>query len=90
MGCVSTITWTDFPKQSEYVNRRVCVCFHFDTSRTIMGTIVRDDREEPCETIIVLDDGHVAGIGRHDDLLKTCPVYQEIYDSQFRKEAVTA
>ncbi len=42
------------------------------------------------DQIIVLDDGHVAGIGRHDDLLKTCPVYQEIYDSQFRKEAVTA
>lgn len=59
MGCVSTITWTDFPKQSEYVNRRVCVCFHYDTSRTIMGTIVRDDREEPCETIIVLDDGRI-------------------------------
>ena len=59
MGCVSTITWTGFPKQSEYVNRRVRVCFHFDTSRTMMGTIVRDDREEPCETIIVLDDGRI-------------------------------
>lgn len=59
MGCVSTITWTDFPKQSEYVNRRVRVCFHYDTSRTIMGTIVRDDREEPFETIIVLDDGRI-------------------------------
>ena len=37
--------------------------------------------------IIVLDDGEVAGIGNHDTLLKTCPVYQEIYESQFKKEA---
>lgn len=59
MGCVSTITWLNFPKQSEYVNRRVEVCFHFDTSKTICGTIVRDDREEPFETIIILDDGRI-------------------------------
>lgn len=59
MGCVSTITWLEFPKQSEYVNRRVKVCFHYDTTKTMMGTILRDDREEPFETIIVLDDGRI-------------------------------
>lgn len=59
MGCVSTITWLEFPKQSEYVNRRVEVCFHYDTTKTMMGTILRDDREEPFETIIVLDDGRI-------------------------------
>lgn len=37
------------------------------------------------DQIIVLDDGAVAGIGTHGDLLKTCPVYQEIYYSQFKK-----
>ena len=37
--------------------------------------------------IIVLDDGEVAGVGNHDTLLNTCPVYQEIYESQFKKEA---
>ena len=59
MGCVSTITWLEFPKQSEYVNRRVEVCFHYDTTKTMMGTILRDDREEPFETIIILDDGRI-------------------------------
>ncbi|MCD8045520.1 MAG: ABC transporter ATP-binding protein/permease [Clostridiales bacterium] len=35
------------------------------------------------DKIVVLDDGHVVGIGRHEDLLETCEVYREIYDSQF-------
>ena len=35
-----------------------------------------------CDVIVVLDGGLVAGIGKHDDLLKTCDVYREIYLSQ--------
>lgn len=38
------------------------------------------------DKIIVLDDGKVAGIGKHDKLLEACEVYREIYDSQFKKE----
>lgn len=38
------------------------------------------------DQIIVLDDGHVAGIGVHEDLLEKCTVYREIFDSQFRRE----
>ena len=38
------------------------------------------------DQIIVLDDGEVAGIGSHETLLAGCPVYQEIYYSQFPKE----
>ncbi len=38
------------------------------------------------DQIIVLDDGEVAGIGFHETLLAGCPVYQEIYYSQFPKE----
>ena len=37
------------------------------------------------DQIIVLDDGRMVGLGRHTDLLKTCPVYEEIYASQFKK-----
>ena len=38
------------------------------------------------DQIIVLEDGRVAGIGTHDELLTGCSVYQEIYYSQFEKE----
>ena len=38
------------------------------------------------DQILVLDDGVLAGLGTHEQLLKTCPVYQEIYYSQFPKE----
>ena len=38
------------------------------------------------DQIIVLDDGEVAGIGTHDELLKGCAAYQEIYYSQFEKK----
>lgn len=37
------------------------------------------------DTIIVLDDGNVAGMGTHEELLKNCEVYQEIYYSQFER-----
>lgn len=39
------------------------------------------------DQIIVLDDGMMAGIGTHEQLLENCEVYQEIYYSQFEKEA---
>ena len=38
------------------------------------------------DQILVLDDGRMVGLGTHDELLKNCPVYQEIYYSQFPKE----
>lgn len=37
------------------------------------------------DKIIVLDDGTVAGAGKHEELLKDCSVYQEIYYSQFKR-----
>ena len=37
------------------------------------------------DKIIVLDDGTVAGTGTHEELLKDCSVYQEIYYSQFKR-----
>lgn len=41
------------------------------------------------DKILVLDDGEMAGLGTHEELLKDCPVYQEIYYSQFPKDAKT-
>jgi ATP-binding cassette subfamily B protein len=47
------------------------------------GTIKQADR------IIVLEDGRVAGIGKHEELLATCEVYKEICLSQFSSEEVS-
>ena len=35
--------------------------------------------------ILVLDDGHLVGMGTHSQLRQSCPVYEEIYESQFKK-----
>lgn len=37
------------------------------------------------DQIIVLHEGEMAGIGKHEELLKTCPVYKEIYESQTKE-----
>lgn len=37
------------------------------------------------DRIIVLDDGQIAGMGTHEELIGSCDVYQEIYESQFKK-----
>ncbi len=38
------------------------------------------------DKIIVLDDGELVGLGTHEELIERCPVYQEIFDSQFQRE----
>ena len=38
------------------------------------------------EQIVVLDEGRVAGIGTHAELLQTCEIYREIAQSQLTKE----
>ena len=38
------------------------------------------------DNILVLDDGEISAMGTHEELLKSSPVYREIYDSQFKKE----
>ncbi len=45
-----------------------------------IGTIKNADR------ILVLDDGKAVGLGKHDELLRTCPVYKDIALSQLSKE----
>lgn len=41
---------------------------------------------QQADRILVLEDGQMAGMGSHQTLLDSCPVYREIYESQFRKE----
>lgn len=40
-----------------------------------------------CDLIITLEEGQIAGIGTHEELLKNCEVYEEIYYSQYERGA---
>ncbi|MBQ1371789.1 MAG: ABC transporter ATP-binding protein [Oscillospiraceae bacterium] len=54
---------------------------------TIFLVSQRTAAVQDADQILVLDEGRAVGCGRHERLLRDCPVYREIYDSQFRKEA---
>ena len=48
---------------------------------TVLIVSQRTSAVQNADKIMVLDDGCVVGLGTHEDLLKDCPVYKEIYDS---------
>lgn len=54
---------------------------------TVFIVSQRTSSIQHADKIIVLEDGEIAGIGNHDSLLKTCSVYREIYESQYKKQA---
>ena len=54
--------------------------------RTVFIVSQRASTIQYADQILVLDDGAIVGMGRHEDLLESCEVYQEIYYSQFPKE----
>jgi ABC-type multidrug transport system fused ATPase/permease subunit len=57
---------------------------------TVFLVSQRTSAVQDADQIVVLDEGRIAGIGRHDWLLENCGVYREIYESQFKKEAARA
>ena len=57
MGTHAKIDVDKFPKQGQLAGQRVRVCFNYNTTQQLAGTVVRDDDEEPYQTIIRLDDG---------------------------------
>ena len=59
-----------------------------DSKPTVFIVSQRTSSIQHADKIIVLDDGRIVGIGKHSELLENCPVYTEIYNSQFKKEAV--
>jgi hypothetical protein len=60
VGVVATINETSFPKQGAYLGKDVRVCFNYGTA-TFGGKILRDDVEEPFQTLILIHDGPHAG-----------------------------
>jgi ABC-type multidrug transport system fused ATPase/permease subunit len=55
-----------------------------DYSPTLFIISQRTSSISHADKIVVLDGGEAVGIGTHDELLISCPVYREIYDSQFK------
>lgn len=59
-----------------------------DYNPTVFIVSQRTSSIQHADKIIVLDDGEIAGTGTHSELLESCSIYREIYNSQFKKEAV--
>ena len=55
------------------------------STSTIFIVSQRTSSIQQADKILVLDDGKLVGMGSHEELLKNCSVYKEIYDSQFKK-----
>ena len=54
-----------------------------DSAPTVFIVSQRASSIQYADKIIVLDDGHAVGLGTHSELLESCGIYKEIYDSQF-------
>lgn len=57
-----------------------------DGNPTVFIVSQRTSSIQHADKIIVLEDGEVAGMGTHEQLLETCGVYREIYESQYKKQ----
>ena len=55
-------------------------------NKTILLVVQRVSTIQHADRILVLEEGRCVGMGTHEELLKNCEVYQEIVQSQFRKE----
>lgn len=55
---------------------------------TVFIVSQRTSSVQSADRILVLDDGELAGIGTHEELLSCCGIYREIYESQFRSQDV--
>lgn len=59
MGVHPNISASKFPRQGDLLDTFVIVCFNYDTTKQFSAKVIRDDREEPFETIFMLTDGRV-------------------------------
>lgn len=59
MGYHENISYDKFPKQGHKLHTKVEILFWYDTTRTIIAKVIRDDMEEPFKTMFQLPDGRV-------------------------------
>lgn len=59
---------------------------HLDWQPTVFIVSQRTSSIRHANLILVLEDGKMAGMGTHGELMENCPVYREIHESQFGKE----
>lgn len=57
-----------------------------DFAPTVITVSQRVAAIRNADTIVVLDEGEIVGVGTNDELLRSCEVYKEIFDSQLEKE----
>lgn len=57
-----------------------------DFAPTVITVSQRVAAIRNADTIVVLDEGEIVGMGTNDELLRSCEVYKEIFDSQLEKE----
>ena len=60
----------------------------YDVTTFLVSQRIACNRQ--ADQILVLDNGSLAGVGTHEQLLESCPLYQEIFDSQFPGERKNA
>lgn len=70
--------------ETDYKLRQSLAITLKDTTKIIVSQ--RTNSIKDADQIIVMDNGNIVGIGKHDFLLETCEIYKEIYDSQNKKE----
>jgi len=52
--------------------------------RTVVAIAHRLSTIKKADKIVVLEHGQIVGVGPHDELLETCPLYKRLYEMQFQ------
>lgn len=71
----------------QYVQQQCCLARTADTTKIIIAQ--RISSVQDADKIIVLNEGRVENIGTHEELLKSSPIYRDVYESQTTKSQST-
>lgn len=70
--------------ETDYKLRKALATMLKDTTKIIVSQ--RTNSIKDADNIIVLDNGNVVGMGKHEELLETCEIYKEIHKTQNKEE----